>query len=137
MRVAIVFLPHGNRDRLMRLAKALSRGVEAQGHEVDLVDGSRDVNTKLSVYGYIAIGTETTSFFGGKIPPRVAEFLGSAGMVAGKKCFAFVPKRPIGGGRTLKRLMNVMEHEGMFLKLSDSLSSVEEAEEIGKRLSIG
>jgi hypothetical protein len=137
MRVATVFFPHGNRERLMHLAKALSRGIELQGHEVDLVDGSRDVNTKLSIYGYIAVGTEGTNLFGGKIPSRVSEFLGSAGMVAGKKCFAFVPKRLIGGGRTLKRLMNVMEHEGMFLKLSDSLSSVEEAEEIGKRLSIG
>jgi multimeric flavodoxin WrbA len=137
MRVATVFFPHGNRERLLHLAKALARGIESQGHEVDLIDGSRDVNTKLTMYGYIAVGTEATNLFGGKIPTRVSEFLGSAGIVGGKKCFAFVPKRLLGGTRTLKRLMTVMEHEGMFLKLSDALSSAEEAEEIGKRLSIG
>jgi hypothetical protein len=136
MRVATVFFPHGNRERLMYLAKALGRGIESQGHEVDLIDGSRDVNTKLTIYGYIAIGTEATNLFGGKIPERVSEFLSSAGIIGGKKSFAFVPKRLLGGNKTLKRLMKVMEHEGMFLKLSDSLSSVAEAEELGKRLSI-
>ncbi|MFP3960017.1 MAG: hypothetical protein ACLFUM_03710 [Spirochaetaceae bacterium] len=137
MRVATVFFPQGNRERLMHLAKALSRGIESQGHQVDLIDGTRDVNTKLSIYGYIVVGTEATTFFGGKIPGRVGEFLSSAGIVGGKKAFAFVPKRLLGGNRTLKRLMNVMEHEGMFLKLSDTLSSTDEAEEIGKRLRIG
>jgi hypothetical protein len=137
MRVATVFFPHTNRERLMHLARALARGIESQGHEVDLIDGSRDVNAKLTIYGYIAVGTEATNLFGGKIPQRVSEFLSAAGIVAGKKSFAFVPRRLIGGTRTMKRLMNVMEHEGMFLKLSDTLSSVEEAEEIGKRLSIG
>jgi hypothetical protein len=137
MRVATVFFPQKNRDRLLQLAKALARGIESQGHEVDLIDGSRDVNTKLTIYGYIAVGTEATNVFGGKIPQRVSEFLSSAGIVGGKRSFAFVPKRLIGGTRTLRRLMNVMEHEGMFLKLSDTLSSADEAEEIGKRLSIG
>ena len=137
MRVATVFFPHRNRDRLMQLAKALSRGIESQGHQVDIIDGTRDVNTKLTIYGYIVVGTDAANAIGGKIPGRVSEFLSSAGIVGGKKSFAFVPKRLIGGTRTLKRLMNVMEHEGMFLKLSNAIGSPDEAEEIGKRLRIG
>ncbi|MFO8063358.1 MAG: flavodoxin family protein [Spirochaetota bacterium] len=137
MRVATVFFPYRNRDRLATLARALARGIEAQGHDVDVIDGTRDVNTKLTMYGYIAVGTEATNLFGGKIPQRVEEFLSSAGIVGGKKSYAFVRKRAIGGNKTLKRLMTVMEHEGMFLKISNALHSPDEAEEIGKRLSIG
>lgn len=137
MRIATVFFPDRNRDRLMNIAKSLSQGMEANGHQVDLVDGSRDVNTKLTIYEYIAVGTEQTNFFGGKIPERVSYFLREAGIVGGKKCFAFVLKRPIGSMKTLNRLMKAMEHEGMFLKLSDVIASAGEAEAIGKRLSIG
>ena len=137
MRTAIVFVPDRNRDKLMNTAKALARGIEANGHQVDLVDGSRDVNTKLTIYEYIAVGTEQTSFFGGKIPDRVGHFLREAGLVSGKKSFAFVLKRPVGAVKTLSRLMKEMEHEGMFLKLSDIITSPAEAEAIGKRLRIG
>ena len=133
----MVFFPHANRDRPATLARGLARGIEAQGHDVDVIDGTRDVNTKLTIYGYIAVGTEATNLFGGKIPTRVGEFLGSAGMVGGKRSYAFVPRRILGGNRTLKRLMTVMEHEGMFLKVSNAFGSPDEAEEVGKRLSIG
>ena len=137
MRVVAVFVPGKNRDKIREMAKSLARGIEAQGHQVDIVDGSRDVNTKLTIYEYIAVGTEQTSTFGGKIPDRVGQFLKESGIVGGKKSFAFVMKRPIGSTKALSRLMKVMEQEGMFLKLSEAFNSKEEAEEIGKRLKIG
>lgn len=136
MRTAVVFVPDKSRDKLMDVSKGLARGIESQGHQVDLVDGGRDVTTKLTVYQYVAIGTEVTSFFGGKIPPSVAEFLSQAGIVGGKRCFAFVLKKPIGATKGLQTLMKKMEGEGMFLKYSEVLSTPEEAEEIGKRLNI-
>jgi hypothetical protein len=136
MRIAAVFFPGRDRDKLMNIAKSLARGMEGNGHQVDLVDGSRDVNTKLTIYEYIAVGTEQTNFFGGKIPDRVGYFLREAGIVGGKKCFAFVLKKPVGSMKTLTKLMKVMEHEGMFLKLSDVISSTGEAQAIGKRLNI-
>lgn len=137
MRIATVFFPDNNRDKLRNVAKSLAHGLEANGHQVDLVDGSRDVNTKLTIYEYIAVGTEQTNLFGGKIPDRVSYFLREAGIVGGKKCFAFVLKRPLGTTKSLSKLMKVMEHEGMFLKRSDVIASPGEAEAIGKRLNIG
>ena len=68
MRTAVVFIPQSHRDKLLEISKALATGIEAQGHTVDIIDGSRDVNTKLTIYEYVAIGTEVTSLFGGKIP---------------------------------------------------------------------
>ncbi len=135
MRVAVVFIAEKNRDKLMKLARAVARGIEAQGgHQADVLDGSRDSNAKLTIYNYIAVGTEPISMFGGKISDRVAQFLSSAGMVSGKRCFAFVPKTFLGSTRALFRLMQAMEKEGMFLKSSEILQSDVEAVEIGKRL---
>ena len=136
MRIVVVFIPGQNREKLLNIAKGLARGIEQQGHQVDIVDGSRDVNTKLTIYEYICIGTEPTSVFGGRIPTRIGEFLGSAGIVIGKRSFAFVIKKGFSSLRALSRLMKTMEAEGMILKFSEIFISVEEAVEIGKRLKI-
>ncbi len=136
MRTAVIFFSGKNRDRILNLSKALARGIEAQGHQVDIIDGDRDINTKLTIYQYIAIGTEAISFIGGKIPEKIARFLASAGMVSGKRCFAFVAKTPLGSQKALSRLMKQMESEGMYLKYSEIFNSQIEAEEVGKRLHI-
>ena len=136
MKVAVVFMAPKNRDRMLSLARALGRGIESQSHQVDILDGAREVNVKLTIYKYIAFATESISMFGGKIPEQVGRFLSSAGQVAGKRSFAFVPKTRLGAGRALFRLMKIMESEGMYLKNSEVIQSEIEAEEIGKRLHI-
>jgi len=136
MRVAVVFIAKTKRDKLLEISKALASGIEANGHTVDIVDGAHDVNTRLTVYEYVAVGTEVVSTFGGKIPEKVAEYLKSAGMVSGKRSFAFVLKGGFGVTKGLQKLMKVMEAEGMYLKFSEILTSAPEAQEIGKRLHI-
>ncbi len=136
MRVVVVFFEGKNRSKSLDIAKALTRGIESQGHQVDLVDGDRDVNTKLTIYRYIAVGASAINTFGGKIPENVVKFLNGAGVVAGKRSFAFVAKGGLRITKTLSALMKAMEHEGMYLKFSEVLTSSEEAEAIGKRLHI-
>ena len=136
MRTAVVFFTSNSRDKILNLAKALTRGIESQGHQVDIIDGDHDVNAKLTVYQYIAVGTEPAGGFSGKIPDKIHHFLNAAGMVAGKRSFAFVTKNNFGASKALSRLMKNMEKEGMFLKNSNILISPQEAEEIGKRLHI-
>jgi flavorubredoxin len=137
MRVAVVFVSKSKRDKLLGVAQALAAGIESQGHSVEVIDGARDVNVKLTIYEYIAVGTEVVSTFGGKIPDRAGEFLKSSGIVSGKRSFAFVLKSPFGDAKALQRMMKVMEGEGMFLRFSEVLSSPADAKEIGKRLRIG
>jgi menaquinone-dependent protoporphyrinogen IX oxidase len=134
MRAAVVFFGGSSRDKILGLARALARGMEAQGHQVDIVDGDHDINAKMTMYQYVAVGTEPLSGWSGKISERIGQFLSSAGMVAGKRSFAFVAKNMVGCSKALSRLMKSMETEGMLLKFSSVLSSAQEAEEIGKRL---
>lgn len=134
MRAAVVFFAGSSRDKIVGLARALARGMEAQGHQVDIVDGDRDVNAKMTMYQYVAVGAEPLSGWSGKVSDRVGQFLGSAGMVAGKRSFAFVSKNIVGSSKALSRVMKSMEKEGMFLKFSSIMGSPQEAEAIGRRL---
>lgn len=136
MRAAVVFFSSASRERILALAKSLSQGIGEQGHHVDLIDGDRDVNAKLTSYQYLAVGAEPLSGFGGKLPDKVAQFLGSAGLVSGKHSFAFVAKTPFGSQKALSRLMKNMEKEGMLIKNSSILGSPLEAQEVGKRLHV-
>ena len=136
MRAAVVFFSSSSRERILALAKSLSQGIGRQGHQVDLIDGDRDVNAKLTMYQYLAIGCEPLPGFGGKLPDKVSQFLGSSGMVSGKRSFAFVTKAALGSGKALARLMKSMEQEGMLIKNSSILVSPQEAEEVGSRLHV-
>ena len=133
-RTVIVYFPNGSSQKLPDLVRALSRGIQSQGHTADVVDGTKETS-KLTAYKYIAVGTESVSLTG-KIPPQVLTYLSNAGMISGKRCYAFVAKKFISAPRALARLMKGMEGQGMFLKNSNVLNSATEAEEIGKRLHV-
>ena len=138
MRVAIIFFEgkSQNRKKTLNIARGLAEGIEAMGHKVDMIDGDRDVNTKITIYQYIVVGAAAINTFGGKISENVTRFLSGAGIISGKRCFAYVAKGGFRITKTLNVLMSSMEHEGMYLKYSEILSSPEEAKAIGKRLHI-
>ena len=64
--------------RIKAIAKALAEGVSTQGHQVDVIDMNLDMGKKVSFYEYLIFGTEATTFWGGKIPPSVSQFLKTA-----------------------------------------------------------
>ena len=134
MRVAVLFFGGGKREKTAEIARGLAAGIEKEGHQVTVIDGDRDVNAKLTVYEYIAVGTSPASLFRGKIDGKITEYLGNAGMIGGKKAFAFVVNQPFGAQRALTRLMKALEHEGIFIRFSEILRSREEAEALAGRL---
>jgi hypothetical protein len=137
MRVAVVFFSGQNRDGMLRLAQAVARGIQQQGNQVDVFEGARDADAKLTIYQYIAVGAEPLGGLGGRIPDAVKTFLSAAGAVAGKKSYAFVSRSTFGAAKSLVALMKCMEGEGMLIKTSDVLRSPAEAEEVGRRLHVG
>ncbi len=118
------------------IAKALAEGVSAQGHQVDLFDMNLDMGKKVSFYDYLIFGTEATTFWGGKIPASVAQFLRTAGTVSGIRCMGFVSKGGVRSMKTLQALMRTMEHEGLFLKKSEVITKADYARAVGKHLHI-
>ena len=136
MRVGVVYFAERNKTKLREVSQGLAKGIEALGHQVDLIDALAQTDARLTMYDYLALGTEAVSFFRGKIPAKIPQYLANAGTATGKRCFAFVLNHPIAANRALLKLMKAMEHEGMYLKYSEILSSKEQAEAIGKRLTI-
>jgi menaquinone-dependent protoporphyrinogen IX oxidase len=136
VRIGVVFFAGGKRERVAEIARALAESLEKQGHQVDLIDGDRSPDKKLTVYEYLVIGTSLVSLFTGKIDPKIGEFLAGAGMVLGKKSFAFVARAPFGAQKGLSRLMKAMEREGLFLRFSEVLGSAEEAARVAGRLKL-
>ena len=136
MRVAIVSFPKNNKEKLSRLCKGLAEGISSHGHQVDVIDGPLEFEKKLTFYDYIVIGTESISFLGGKVPERLQEYLAQCGNLVGKRSFAFLANGGLRSGKSLRQLMRMMEHEGMFIKNSDIIKHEDQARELGKRLHI-
>jgi hypothetical protein len=120
----------------MNIAKGLGRGIQQQGNQVDVYDGAKDTNVKLTIYQYIALGAEPEGAIGGKVPEAVKTFLASSGMVSGRRSFAFVSSRAFGAAKALGVLMKRMEGEGMIIKNSGILRSQMEAEAVGLKLHV-
>lgn len=136
MRVCVLFASKAQSTKVRDIATGLADGIATQGHTVDVFDMRLEAGKVISYYDYLVIGTESDSFWGGKIPSVVKTFLKQAGTISGKRCMAFIAK---GGFRTMKSLlvlMRVMEKEGMYLKTSDILATKDHAKEVGKRLHI-
>ena len=136
MRVGIVYFAGNNSIKLISIVNSLSKGIQMQGHQVDIIDGNLDLNCKLTIYNYIAIGVAGTNLFGGKIPSKTSVFLSNSGLIRGKRSFAFTLKSSLRPQKTLSKLMYTMEHEGLYLKNSNIISKTGEAVSIGKRLHI-
>lgn len=137
MRVCVMYAPtsKGN-EKMKEIAKALSEGIAAQGHMVDVLDMSLEAGKIVSYYDYLIIGTECIGLFGGKIPPSVGSFLKGAGTIGGKRCMAFITKGGLRSMKTLQALMKTMEKEGMFLKKSELINKPDFARAVGKHLQI-
>ncbi len=136
MRVAVVYFYTRGSGRISGISESLAEGIRSQGHEVDLIDAVKFPDKKLTVYGYIAVGYENPAFFGSKVSDKISLYLSNAGMIRGKRSYAFIRPYGLRSQKVLGNLMKFMEHEGLYLKRSDILSSVDDAAVIGKKLHI-
>ncbi|WP_320129277.1 hypothetical protein [uncultured Sphaerochaeta sp.] len=137
MKVCVLYAS-SNKDskNLKDISNALSEGIASQGHIVDVFDMNLEAGKIVSYYDYLVVGTETTTFFGGKIPSIVSSFLKGAGSISGKRCLAFVTKGGLRSMKTLQTLMKVMEKEGMYLKKSELIAKIDYAKAVGKHLKV-
>jgi len=136
MRVAIVFCKAEMSSKLEALAKSLSKGIESQGHQVEVINAAAESDRKISMYDYLAFGTEAANFFGGKIPDQFTAYVKQCGIVSGKRTFAFTAKKGLRTVKTLSAVMKTLEKEGIFLKNSEVIATPAQAEQIGRKLHI-
>lgn len=136
MRIAVVFFRGNSGDQIIKVAGALSQGLQQQDTMVDVIDGDNEVDKTLTSYQYIIVGTASSSVMGGKISTKVKGYLSNCGMIQGKRSSAFIHKSGLRTDKTLVVLMKAMESEGMYLKNSIIVKDTVSAEYFGKKLHI-
>ncbi len=137
MRTAVVFFPpHNGSDSLSRIANSLASGLERAGHQATVIRADKGNPQSLTSYGYIAVGAESRSFFSREPEGDIKAYLSNAGMLTGKRSFAFVRPRGLFALKTLGSLMRRMEAEGMFIRYSEILANEAAAEAIASRLKV-
>jgi len=135
MRAAVVYFEDKYGKLLKEQSEAFAKGLEARGIRADVID-AKSFNSRLSVYQFIAFGTEPAGTFGGKLPAGFVEFLKKSGTMTSSRAFAFVCKKGFRPEKSLLALMSAMENEGLFIVSSDVFSSPDLALEIGKKVNI-
>ena len=133
MRIAVISVT-SQRRQIPQYVKSMAKGMESQGHRVDIVDAWTEDGYRLPGYEYIAIAAESISFFSGKIPDVISKMLSAGSSLGGKKSAAFVKKTGLFSNRALTNLMKAMEKEGMMINWSDLLLTPAQAEALGKRI---
>ena len=123
MRVCVLFCGNNANDpKLKELASRMAEGISSNGHDVDVFDMNLEMGKIISFYEYVVVISSAVSFFSKSVPSNVSTFLRSAGTVSGK--------------RVLQTLMQTLESEGMYLKVSDVLPNGNYAYAVGKRLHV-
>lgn len=116
MRVALISFCDNQNKKAQVILQKLSVSASSNGNQIDLINGLQDLtNTRLTMYDYIAVVIKPNGMFGGKISPRVSEFLASSGTISGKKGCALVIKSGFSSTKTCKNLMRVLESQGVKL----------------------
>ena len=135
MRVALIFFCPEKDRKTMMILKNLETSSTSCGNQVEIYNGYEDMtNTRLTIFDYIAVLVQPQGFIGGKIAPRVSEFLVTSGIVNGKKGCALVLKSGLSSEKTCRNLMKVMEAEGICLDYSAVIRDEEHALYVGKKV---
>ena len=100
VRVAVVYFSKSTKT-ISDQAKALAASIEARGAQVDLIDGSKTHDAKLTGHHFLAIGCDVRSLFKGTLPRELKGFLANSGLISGKRSMAWVSSAPLGAQRTL------------------------------------
>ncbi|MDR1637259.1 MAG: hypothetical protein LBR93_07960 [Treponema sp.] len=133
MRIVVISVP-AVRTAPPDYVVALAKGMEAMGHQVDILDAWTGDGFRLPGYEYIVVASESVSFFSGKIPDSLPTLLAAGSGIGGKKSAAFIKKGGLFPGRALSNLMRAMEKEGMLINWSEILLNPAHAEALGKRI---
>ncbi len=135
MRVALISFCSTQNSKAVSIIRKLAEASSSRGNQVELFNGFENlVNTRLTAFDYIAVVVQSQGLFGGKISPRVREYLGTSGSIGGKKGCALVLKSGLSSEKTCRNLMRIMEGEGVKLDYFEVIQNEEDAPSAGKKI---
>lgn len=135
MKIAVIHFSESSGSKVVDTAKAVARGLDRSGKSADLIDGYRDV-LRLSVYTYLCICCEGTSFFTAGINADLAKRLEQATGLSGKRACVLVQKKLFWPDKTMQKLLRAVESQGVYLRNSLVADKNDETEAFAARLDV-
>ncbi len=137
MRIAIVYTTKSPATSQPReVASGLDETLSAKGHQVTLVDIAQDNQVRISMNDYVILVGQPLGALSSKVSEELQLFLGNSGSLIGKRGAVILVKRGPFAGKSLRHLMNIAEHEGVYLKNSAILGNRSEAKSFGSNLQL-
>lgn len=120
---------------LKGLATAVAQGLEQADIRVDLREAD-DRGTPIAAGGYdmICVGSPVLGFWGGQVAHDVDGTLKRFVRLEGKPAAAFVKSKAFGTGKSLRKLMGLLERQGALVQDFAVLRGVHDARAFGLRL---
>lgn len=135
MRIVILHFLDSENKKHSEILKKLSDSASKNGHQVDVVNGLKDVsNFRITPYEYVAVVASGKSPFSKQISSKVSEVLASCGTASGKKGSALMLKNLLFSQKLCHALMKAMEKEGMMVDYFEVVESADHATYVGKKL---
>ncbi len=115
-----------------KLTQGLKRGLEEQGHRVQVYADNNESFSGLAGCRHLFVGSFSTGGFKPRTPMRLKEVLGKTGGISGKRSIAFLAKGGMSERKALVALMNDMEKQGCYIIDQEIFSSEQNAYNFGK-----
>lgn len=115
-----------------KLVQGLKRGLEEQGHRVQVYADSNENFVGLAGCRHLFVGSFSTGGFKPKTPMRLKEMLHKTGGISGKRSIAFLAKGGMSERKALIALMDDMEKQGCYIIDQEIFSSEQDAYNFGK-----
>lgn len=114
---------------------AVAQGLEQASFRVDLKE-AEDRGTPIAAAGYdvVCVGSPVIGFWGGQIAMDVDASIKRCTRLEGKQAAAFVKSKAFGSGKSLRRLMALLEGQGALVQDFAALRSASDAKAFGLRL---
>jgi len=114
LRVALIY--NGENRKLDLFIKELFSVFKRNGDELKVFKAERNSTANyFSSYDFILAGCPVISFFRGKLPSELTDYIQKCSGLERKKSIVFIIPRLIGNDKTLKNLMSLLEKKGSFV----------------------
>lgn len=135
MRIALITFKKEKNATFNKIVKDMVESAQKNGHDVQVFDGYEDLtNTRLTVFEYITVVYQSSSFFSGKLPERIKDYFSASGSILGKKVSSFVVKKGFRSLKESQNLMKILESQGVVIDYFDVLTSAAQASYAGKKI---
>jgi len=114
LRAALIY--SGENRKLELFVKKIFSAIEKNGNELKIIKAEKGlIAENFLPYDLVFVGCPVMSFFKGKLPSELIDYLKKCFGLEKKKTIAFIIPKLTGNEKTLKNLMKLLESKGSFV----------------------